>query len=107
MEENEWLRILNAIGDKTIELPTTPTTNAKPKWFKVETDGNEICVDAALNHEPASKISMVRILKEKEFLKILPYYYKRKAGEQVSRIVTDMTVNQVYYYSLIYHYIDN
>lgn len=100
------MNILNEIGSKVIELPTTPIINATPKWFKVERIESELIIETAIDNVPSCKISTSRKLNENEFVSILPYYYRRKYGEKISEEVSNITFNQVYYYSLIYHFLD-
>ena len=100
MKVNQWMDLLNEIGNKEIELPTTPLTNSTPKWFKVEKHDEELIINMAINNKPSCKISASRILNKDEFMNVLPYYYRRKYGEKVSQEVTNITFNQVYYYSL-------
>lgn len=101
--QEAWLKIISCLKGKTIEFPTVPTTNRTPVWFSASTDGEIILINAAKNKQPSSKITVNRRLKYKTFEKVYPYYLRRSKGEAVSTEVAKITVNQVYYYSLIKH----
>ena len=64
-------------------------------------------VNSAKSNEPSSKISSTRKLKYNNFIEVYPLYIKRENGEKVSQEVTNKTVNQVYYFSLIKHLVYN
>ena len=66
--------------------------------------GETIIITPASEHQPSSKLSAPRILKYSNFQKVFPLYLRREKGEPVSAEVTAITVNQVYYFSLIKHF---
>lgn len=98
-----WETIIKNIGNKEIELPTTPKTSRTPVWFTVTTDGTTIYINKSVNHEPSSKLKMTRKLNINTFNKVYPLYLRRETGEAVSQEATVVTVDQVYYYSVIKH----
>lgn len=102
-DKEAWNAIIAKLsGDKT-ELPTVPKTKKTPVWFSASTDGNTIFIEMAADHSPSSKLSSQRKLNYKTFQKVYPLYLRREKGESVSKEVTSITVNQVYYFSLIKH----
>lgn len=101
--EIAWNSIIRNLNGKNIELPTVPKTKKVPVWFSASTDGNMIYIGKALINKPSSRLSMERKLTYKTFQKVYPFYLKRKQGESVSVEVTRLTVDQVYYYSLMHH----
>lgn len=98
-----WKSIMNHLEGKTLELPTVPKTKKIPVWFSASTNGKVIIINEAKDHQPSSKISTPRILNYKTFEKVFPLYLRREKGEAVSAEVTRVTVDQVYYFSLIRH----
>ena len=98
-----WSAIVDGLLEEPREFPTVPKTKRTPVWFFASTDGETITINEARINKPSSKLSMPRKLEYKTFLKIHPLYLKREQGEQVSAEATAVTVNQVYYYSLIHH----
>ncbi|SCJ84774.1 DUF6508 domain-containing protein [uncultured Clostridium sp.] len=98
-----WQKILESLGDKTIELKTVPKTNKTPIWFSAYKEEGNIYINCAKENVPSSKITARRKLTFKDFRNIYPLYLKRENGESVSKEVTKITVNQVYYFSLIKH----
>ena len=101
--EIAWNNIIRNLRGKSIELPTVPKIKKIPVWFSASTDGNMIFIDKASKNQPSSKLSMIRKLTYKIFQKVYPLYIKREQGESVSIEVTRLTVNQVYYFSLMHH----
>lgn len=99
-----WNTIIHKIEEKKrIELPTVPKTKKVPVWFSVTTDGKTIFIDEATEHKPSSKLSVQRKLHYNTFQKVFPLYLRRENGEQVSSEATAITLDQVYYYSIIKH----
>lgn len=98
-----WQKILKSLGDKIIELKTVPKINKTPVWFSAYKEEDNIYVDCAKENSPSSKITTRRKLTFKDFKNVYPLYLKRENGESVSKEVTKITVNQVYYFSLIKH----
>lgn len=98
-----WNIIVNNLKEKCIEMPTVPKTRKTPLWFSATTDGNIIIINRAVNNKPSCKLSMERKLTYNTFEKVYPLYLKREKGEQVSSEVTSVTVNQVYFFSVIKH----
>jgi hypothetical protein len=60
-------------------------------------------VNKAIKNKPSSSLTAVRVLTYETFKKVYPLYLKREKGESVSAEVTKITVNQVYYFSVIKH----
>ena len=87
-----------------MELPTVPKTSRVPVWFSATTNGDIIFINEALDHKPSSKLSAERKLNYSNFKKVYPLYLRRENGESVSSEITAVTVNQVYYFSLIKHF---
>lgn len=100
---DEWRKIIKNLAGKTIELPTVPKTKKTPVWFSVNTDRDDIYVNPAIKNKPSSKLTAKRILNYETFKKVYPLYLRRERGESVSKEVTSITVNQVYYFSVINH----
>lgn len=98
-----WQQILESLGDKTLELKTIPKTNKTPIWFSAYKQEDNIYIDCAKENLPSSKITTRRKLTFNDFRKVYPLYLKRENGESVSKEVAKITVNQVYYFSLIKH----
>lgn len=96
-----WNTILVKLKENRTEFPTAPITKRIPVWFSAKIDGEIILIDNAIDHRPSSKLTVPRKLKYKTFQKIYPLYHRRENGEQVSAEAALVTVNQVYYYSLI------
>lgn len=98
---NKWQMIINDLKINPRDLHTVPKTNVEPRWFYAYTDGDNIYVTNAKEHKPSSKISTPRKLKFSTFEKIYPIHLRREKGESVSQEATSITVNQVYWYSII------
>ena len=96
-----WQKILESLGDKTIELKTVPKTNKTPIWFSAYKEDGNIYIDCAKENVPSSKITTRRKLTFKDFRNVYPLYLKRENSESISKEVTKITVNQVYYFSMI------
>lgn len=99
-----WSEIIKRVRGNEIELPTVPKTKKVPVWFSVTTDGETIYINEAVEHTPSSKLSVQRRLKYSTFEKVYPLYLRREKGEPVSKEVSAVTVDQVYYFSLIKHF---
>jgi len=100
--EQQWKKLIY-LTEKPIELPTTPTTNVKPKWFSVHSESDKLIISSAQGKKPACKIGQVRTISFEDFAEIYPYYSLRLAGHSVSAEVTQKTRNQVYIYSAIHY----
>jgi hypothetical protein len=98
-----WNMIISKLSGQEAEFPTYPKNNREPVWFTATTDGEKIYINKATHNKPSSKLTVQRKLKYKTFEKVFPLYLKREKGESVSAEVTAITVNQVYYFSLIKH----
>jgi hypothetical protein len=96
-----WETIINQLNDIPIEFHTTPLINKKHLWFSATTDGDKIYIDNSLENIPSSKISSPRKLTFKTFQKVYPFYLRREKGEQVSKAVSKITLDSVYFYSLL------
>lgn len=103
MTSEAWNTIIAILSKKPTEFPTVPKTKRIPVWFMASTDGEKIFIDEAKINKPSSKLSLRRMLEYRTFEKIYPLYIRRENGEQVSAEANVITVNQVYYYSLIHH----
>lgn len=101
--QQAWNMIFSTLKGNRMEFPTVPKTKKTPVWFSAIVDGEMILVDSAINHRPSSNLTVPRKLKYSTFRKIYPVYLRRENGEQVSSEAGSITVNQVYYYSLIKH----
>ena len=67
-------------------VPTAPKDKRQPaKWFYAYTKGNSVFVSSGRDHPNACHISPDRRLPESEFDYMLALYYRRKAGEPVSK----------------------
>lgn len=99
-----WNTIINRLEGNRIELSTVPKTKKIPVWFSATTNRETIFINEAIDHKPSSRLSVQRVLNYKTFEKVYPLYLRRKNGERVSSEVTAITVNQVYYFSLIKHF---
>lgn len=98
-----WNNILDKLGENKREFKTVPKTNKQPIWFSAYREDRYVYVESAIENMPSSKISTRRKLSFKVFEKVYPLYLKRENGEAVSKEVIKVTVNQVYYFSLIKH----
>lgn len=103
MSLKEWNTIVRSLDGKRLEFPTVPKTKKEPVWFSATSDGTSILISEAKDHKPSSKLTMQRKLTYKTFEKVFPLYLRRENGEQVSCEVSAITVDQVYYFSLIKH----
>lgn len=101
--QQAWNIIFNKLKGNRMEFPTVPRTKKTPVWFSAVVDGDIILVDKAINQRPSSNLTVPRKLKYRTFQKIYPIYFRRENGEQVSAEAGSLTINQVYYYSLIKH----
>jgi hypothetical protein len=99
-----WNNIINRLEGNKIELPTVPKTKKTPVWFSATTDGKTIFINQAIDHSPSSKLSAQRMLNYKTFQKVYPLYLRRENGEAVSSEVSAITVDQVYFFSLLKHF---
>ena len=86
-----------------MEFPTTPKNKRDPVWFSAFFDGDIILINKAVNNRPSSNLKMPRKLIYNIFQKVFPLYLRRERGERVSAEVTAITVDSVYYFSLIKH----
>lgn len=101
-----WKTITQSFNNEILEFPTVPIIKREPVWFSAYIEDDEIMINQALHHKPSSQLKYKRALNYKDFQKVLPLYYMRKNGEQVSKELTEATVNQVYFLSLIKHVYD-
>jgi hypothetical protein len=103
--QEAWQVIVLKLIDNQLELPTVPKIKKNPVWFTASTDGDVIFIDTAINHHPSSQITTRRTLTYSNFQKVYPLYLRREKCEPISKEVSAVTVNQVYYFSLIKHLI--
>jgi hypothetical protein len=99
--QQAWNIIFDKLSGNRTDFPTAPITKKTPIWFSAIVDGEIILIDNAINHQPSSKLKVPRKLKYRTFQKIYPLYLRRENGEQISAEAKSLTVNQVYYFSLI------
>jgi len=102
-----WNMIISRLENNRVELPTVPKNKKVPVWFAATTDGKTIFINEALDHNPSSKLSVERKLNYNTFQKVYPLYLRRENGEAISSEVSAITVDQVYYFSLIKHFCNN
>ncbi|MFC4557298.1 hypothetical protein ACFO3D_03620 [Virgibacillus kekensis] len=98
-----WNSIIRRLEGRRVELPTVPKTKKAPVWFSASTDGTIIFINKAFDHTRSSKLSTERKLDYNTFQKVYPFYLRRENGEAISSEVSDVSVNQVYYFSVIKH----
>jgi hypothetical protein len=98
-----WNIIINKLSGNRLEFPTVPKVRRDPVWFSATTDRDFIYINRAIDNVPSSELTHQRKLKYSTFLKVYPLFLRREKGESVSKEVTSVTVNQVYYFSLIKH----
>lgn len=96
-----WEIITKKMGTAPIEFHTLPLTTRTPVWFSAQKDYDQIRITNAIKNRPSSVIKTPRYLFLKTFEKVYPIYLRRNHGEKVSQEVRGITVNSVYYYSLI------
>lgn len=96
-----WQTIISKLDQTPREFHTVPIIQKQPVWFSATTDGETIFIDNATINRPSSNLKVTRRLYYKIFEKVYPLYLKREKGEPVSKEVTRITVDQVYYFSLI------
>lgn len=101
-----WETITHSFNNKVLEFPTNPIVKKDPIWFSAYIEEDKIVINQALHHKPSSQLKYKRVLSYKDFQKVLPLYYSRKNGEHVSKELAEVTMNQVYYLSLIKHIYD-
>jgi hypothetical protein len=101
--EQAWNIIINKLLENPIELHTVPKVKKIPVWFLATTDGDRIYISDAIQNRPSCQLSMQRKLKYSTFQKVYPLYFRRENGEQVSKEISSITVNSVYYFSIISH----
>ena len=101
-----WETITHSFNNQVLEFPTNPLQKRDPVWFSAYIQEGKIVINQALHHRPSSQLKYKRVLSYKDFQKVLPLYYMRKNGQQVSKDLSDATMNQVYFLSLIKHIYD-
>lgn len=101
--QKAWQQIVTNLDGYIIELPTTPKMKREPVWFSATSNGEEILVNKATNNLPSSRITATRTLTYDKFQEVYPLYLRREKGESVSKEVTAITLNSVYYFSQIKH----
>lgn len=83
------------------DVHTVPTNGTEPKWFYVFVENGTLCVRSSqLQDKNNCIITGTRELKSEELDAMLDIYYRRSAGESVSREASATTVNQVYWYGI-------
>lgn len=105
--QEAWKTIMNRLGQERREFHTVPLLNKAHVWFSATVDEERIVITEATENKPSSSLTIPRYLKYKTFEKVYPIYLRREKGEKVSKEVTEITVNSVYYYSLIRFLIGN
>lgn len=100
-----WNNVIEKLSEGKLELPTTPKNKRTPVWFTARTDGDLIYISEAIHNRPSSKLSMDRKLTYSKFEEVYPLFLRREKGESVSSEVTTITVNQVYFFSLMKHFL--
>ncbi|WP_061214828.1 hypothetical protein [Syntrophomonas wolfei] len=98
-----WNMIVDKLKGTQLEFPTVPKIKKTPIWFSATSDGKAVFIDNAIENKPSCQLSMPRKLTYKTFEKVYPLYLRRENGERISNEVASVTVNQVYYFSLIKH----
>ncbi|WP_294171792.1 DUF6508 domain-containing protein [uncultured Clostridium sp.] len=98
-----WDKIINRLGNKTIEFETIPTDKRKHSWFSAKRKNNFIVIDCANKNIPSCKLTKKRKLIFKDFEKSYYLYLKIKNGEIISNDEKKSTINKSYFFSLIYN----
>lgn len=80
-EQDLFEKIKRHLNHTSIELPTVPTGNRKPKWFKAYRENDTIMVDCAAKHNPSCDISLPRTISKKDFDLVSSYYDRWADGE--------------------------
>ena len=105
--DNLWDKIKSYLRNNKTEFHTVPKDNRQPVWFSAVTEGDVVVIDKAVVNTPSSKLNYSRKLTFKDFQKIYPIYLKRESGQSVSKEATEATVNQVYFFSIIKHILND
>ena len=105
--DNLWDKIKSYLRNNKTEFHTVPKDNRQPVWFSAVTEGDVVVIDKAVVNTPSSKLKYSRKLTFKDFQKIYPIYLKRESGQSVSKEATEATVNQVYFFSIIKHILND
>lgn len=101
-EQNLFEKIKSHLNCSSIELPTVPTGNRKPLWFKVYREDDTLMVDCAVKHSPPCNISLPRKITQSDFELVYSYYDRWVAGEiGVRHEVSRKSQNTAYIFGLI------
>jgi hypothetical protein len=96
-----WKTIISKLDQTPKEFHTVPIIKKVPLWFSATTDGESVFINNAIINRPSSNLKVPRRLYYRTFAKVYPLYLKRENGEQVSKEASRITVDKVYYFSLI------
>lgn len=95
--KNVWQEILTNIGPGKKELQTL---NRFENWFTVQGSGETLIVDNA-NKPKSVRLDEPKKLYLKKFIEIYPLYVRREHGEDVHQEATKLTIDQVYFFSIL------
>ena len=98
-----WDKILTTISSSPQEVCTIDSkgSNSEGKWFKVETDNNNLRIYEAEKHKPSSDLAVSRPVYEKEFISLYQNYYKWRAGTMPRTKAKGNSKNSSYIFALI------
>ena len=95
-----YVDLINSFRNHPRDIVTRPITNRDGKWFYVYTEKEHVVVTIAKENEPKCSISKPRILTENECENMFNLYMMRKQGKKISKVATQASLNQVYWYGI-------
>lgn len=97
LAKKAWDRVVEKINKGHTELQTL---NRFEDWFTVSHKGETIFVNKS-HQKPTVRIDDTVMLYMKKFIEVYPLYLRREKGEDVSEEATKLTVDQVYFFSIM------
>ena len=92
-----WRKIINSLHGSSAEFQLK-----RGKWFKASAEGNIIYIEPAEKNTPSSNITLIRGIKENEFISVFEYYnrwIKEESG--ITAKAGKVSMNTSYIFTLI------
>ena len=97
MNGTNWTDMIGALSSP-IELQT----GKQKKWFRASTENEHIVINVAVDNLPSCDLAAPRSIREKEYMRIIPYYLRWKNGEHgVRKLALNISQNTTYIFALI------
>ena len=97
-----WQNIYDSFKENPRDVKTNPKRGSNPRWFYVYSENGNVFIEVAREHSNSSEITQRRPLDKNNFEKMIELNDKRNRGFSVTAEATAVTMNQSYWYGILW-----